>query len=80
MFQNLGLSSESAHANAEASVSGHRLDSGGKSRKRVSKKRDFSQNRKKMGLRTILRDLNDFAGKTEFGNVSEYFYGIEVTL
>ena len=31
MLQNRSASAESAHANTEASVSGHRLDSGGKS-------------------------------------------------
>ena len=38
MLQNLSSSStEPAHANAEASVSGHRLDSDGKSMQKVKK-------------------------------------------
>ena len=41
---------ESAHANAEASVSGHRLDSGGKSKKWVSKNGNFSKSGRKWDL------------------------------
>ena len=37
MLQNLRSSAEPAHANAEASVSGHRLDSNGKSMQKVNK-------------------------------------------
>ena len=37
MLQNLRSSTEPAHANAEASVSGHRLDSDGKSIQEVKK-------------------------------------------
>ena len=37
MLQNLRSSTEPAHANAEASVSGHRLDSNGKSIQKVNK-------------------------------------------
>ena len=33
-----------------------------------------------MGLRIFLRDWNDFAAKTNFGIVLEYFWGIEVGL
>ena len=33
-----------------------------------------------MGLRIFLRDWNDFAAKTEFGIVLEYFCRIEVGL
>ena len=33
-----------------------------------------------MGLRIFLRDWNDFAGETEFGNVLEIFCGNEVGL
>ena len=33
-----------------------------------------------MGLRLFLRDWNDFAAKTKFGIVLEYFCGIEVGL
>ena len=33
-----------------------------------------------MGLRMFLRDQNDFAAKTEFGFVSDFFCGIEVGL
>ena len=33
-----------------------------------------------MGLRIFLRDWNDFAAKTKFGIVLEYFCGIEVGL
>ena len=38
MLQNWSLSTESAHANTEASVSGHCLDSSGKSMKSVNNK------------------------------------------
>ena len=37
MLQNLISSTEPAHADAEASVSGHRLDSDGKSMQKVNK-------------------------------------------
>ena len=37
MLQNVSSSAEPAHANAEASVSGHRLDSDGKSIQKVNK-------------------------------------------
>ena len=33
-----------------------------------------------MGLRIFLRDWNDFAARTDFGNVLEYFCGTEVGL
>ena len=33
-----------------------------------------------MGLRLFLRDWNDFAAKTKFGIVFEFFCGIEVGL
>ena len=33
-----------------------------------------------MGLNLFLRDWNDFAAKTEFGNVLEYFCRLEVGL
>ena len=36
--------------------------------------------RKRVELRIFLRDWNDFAAKTEFGIVLEYFCGIEVGL
>ena len=70
---------ESAHAITEASVTGHRLDSGGKSMKWVSKKAG-NKVRKKMGLRKFLRGGTEFAAKTEFGIVLEYFCQIEVGL
>ena len=69
MFQNRSSSAESAHANAEASVSRHRLDSGGKSMKWVSKEEGIFLSQEKMGLRTFLRDWNDFAANTEVVNV-----------
>ena len=47
---------------------------------KVSKKRDFFQVRKKMGLRMFLRDWDEFAAKTEFGVVLEYFCKIGVGL
>ena len=81
MLQNRSSSGESAQANTQASVSGYRLDSGGKSMKWVSKKakkREYFLVRKKMGI--FLRDGKVFAVKTEFGNVVEYFCKLEVAL
>ena len=43
MPQNRSKSAESAHANAEASVSGHRLDSGGKRMKWINKKEEIGR-------------------------------------
>ena len=80
MLQNRNSSGESAHANTEASVSGHCFDSSGKSIEIVGRKRDFLQVRKGMGLRLFLRDWNDFAAKTEIGIVLENFREIEVGL
>ena len=51
MLQNLSSSTEPAHANAEASVSGHRLDSDGKSMQKVKKEvRIFSKSGGKWDL------------------------------
>ena len=77
LFQNRSSSTESAHANTKASVIGHRLDSGGKSMQKVSKKREFFQVEKKMGLTIFLQKWNDFATTTEIGIVLEYFCGNE---
>ena len=80
LFQNRSSSTESAHANTEARVSGHCLDSSGKSMKVVSKKSKIFSIRNKIGLTIFLRDWDDFAAKTEFGIVVEYFCGIKVGL
>ena len=51
MLQNLRSSTEPAHANAEASVSGHRLDSNGKSIQKVNKEEGiFFKSREKWDL------------------------------
>ena len=51
MLQNLRSSTEPAHANAEASVSGHRLDSNGKSIQKVNKEEGtFSKSGEKWDL------------------------------
>ena len=80
MLQNLRSSTEPAHANAEASVSGHRLDSDGKSIQKVNKEEGIFLSQKKMGLRIFLRDWNEFAAKTEFGIVLEYFFEVGMKL
>ena len=80
MLQNRNSSEESAHANTEASVSGHCFDSSGKSIDFVGGNRDFFQVRKRMGLRLLLRDWNDFAAKTEFAIFMESFREIEAGL
>ena len=80
MFHNRSSSTESAHVNTEPSVSGHCLDSSGKSMKSVSKKKDFFWGRKKMGLGMFLRNWNEFTTKTEFGIVIQDFCGIEIGL
>ena len=80
MLQNQSSSAESAHANAEASVSGHRLDSRGNSIDFVGRKRNFFDVREWMGLKMRLRNWNDFAAKTKFGIALENFCGIEVGL
>ena len=56
MLQNRGSSAESAHANAEASVSGHRLYSDGKSVEFVDGKWKFFWVRMKMGLGIFLSE------------------------
>ena len=80
MFQSRSSSTKSAHANAEPSVSGHRLDTGSKSIEFVGRKKEFFSVRKKMGLRLFLRDWNNFAAKTEIGIALEYFCRMEVGL
>ena len=53
MFQNRSASAESAHANAEASVSGHQFDSGGTSIEFVGRKRKFFKSERKWGLESF---------------------------
>ena len=48
--------------------------------KSKQKEEGIFQVRKKMGLRIFLQNWNDFANRTEFGIVLEYFCGIEVGL
>ena len=57
MFQNRCSSTESAHANTEASVSGHCLDSSGKSMKWVNKKEGTFLSRKENGTENVFVDL-----------------------
>ena len=55
MLQNLSSSTEPAHAIAEASVSGHRLDSDGKSMQKVKKEgRIFLNQEEKWDLEYFL--------------------------
>ena len=56
MLQNRSSSAESAQANTEAMVSGHRLYSDGKSIEFVDGKRKFFQVRLKMGLGIFLSE------------------------
>ena len=49
LLQNLRSSTEPAHANAEASVSGHRLDSNGKSIQKVNKEEGIFLSQEKNG-------------------------------
>ena len=56
MLQNRGSSAESTHANTEASVSGHRLYSDGKTIEFVDGKRKFFWVRMKMGLGVFLSE------------------------
>ena len=56
MLQNRSSSAESALANTEASVSGHRLYSDGKSIEFVDGKRKFFLVRMKMGLGIFLSE------------------------
>ena len=80
MLQNRSSTTESTHANTEASVSGHGLDSGGKSMKRVSKNEGIFQSQEENWTWNFLPDGNEFAAKTEFRIVLEYFCKIEVGL
>ena len=57
MLQNRSSSAESAHANTEASVSGHCLDSSGKSMKCVSKKEKNFPSQKEKGTWNIFENL-----------------------
>ena len=56
MLQNRSSSTESAHAITEASVSGHRLDSDGKSIEFVEGKRKFFEVKMKMELGIFLSE------------------------
>ena len=56
MLQNRASSAESAHANAEGIVSGHRLYSDGKSVEFVDGKLEFFWVRMKMGLGIFLSE------------------------
>ena len=47
---------------------------------KVSKKEGIFLSQEKVGLRIFLRNWNDFAAKTEFGLVLEYFCRFEVGL
>ena len=80
MLQNRSSSAESAHANTEASVSGHRLVSGGKSMRWVSKTEGILLSQEESGTWNIFARLQSFAAKTEFGMVLEYFCRIEIGL
>ena len=79
MLQNLRSSTEPAHASAEASVSGHRLDSDGKSIQKVNKEEGIFLS-KKLGLKIFLRIESGIAAKTEFRIVLEYFCELRVEL
>ena len=50
MLQNRSSSAESAHVNTEAGVSGHCLESSGKSMKSVSKRGNISKSERKWDL------------------------------
>ena len=75
MLQNRSSSAEFAHANAEAGLSGHWLDSNGNSMEWLSKKKEVLISQKEGGTWNnfvkILINWEEFAAKTETNVVSD---------
>ena len=73
MFQNRSSSTESAHANTEARVSGHRLYCDGKSWEKIGKKREIDTDIMWNSIRGFSMRCDWNLAKTPFAIVLEYF-------